>query len=74
MSQTQTTTISVSGMTCGHCTSAVSEELKEIDNVQDVRIDLVAGGDSPVEVDSVGELDQDAVRVAVTEAGYTMTR
>lgn len=71
---TQTTRLSVSGMTCGHCTSAVTEELKEIDNVQEVRIDLVAGGDSPVEVDSVGDLDQDAVRVAVTEAGYTVTR
>lgn len=74
MSQTQTTTINVNGMTCGHCTSAVTEELMGIDNVQDVRIDLVAGGDSPVEVDSVGDLDQDAVRGAVTEAGYTLTR
>ncbi len=74
MSENQTTTINVAGMTCGHCTSTVTEELMGIDNVQDVRIDLVAGGDSPVQVDSVGDLDQDAVQAAVTEAGYTLTR
>jgi copper chaperone len=69
----QTTTMTVTGMTCGHCTASVTEELQEVDGVQDVRIDLVAGGDSPVEVDSEGPLDPEAVRAAVAEAGYTVS-
>ncbi len=68
-----TTTMTVTGMTCGHCTSSVTEELTEIEGVRDVRIDLVAGGDSPVEVDSEGPLDPEAIRAAVAEAGYGVT-
>lgn len=72
MSDTQTTMMTVSGMTCGHCTASVTEELMEIGNVQDVRIELVAGGESPVQVDSHGQLNPDAITAAVTEAGYTV--
>ncbi|MCH8611539.1 heavy-metal-associated domain-containing protein [Arsenicicoccus dermatophilus] len=68
----QTTTITVNGMTCGHCTSAVTSELKEVAGVQDVQIDLVAGGDSPVTITSEGPLDPAAVKAAVDEAGYTV--
>ena len=39
-----TTTYSVSGMTCGHCTAAVTEELSKLSGVQKVSIDLNAGG------------------------------
>jgi copper chaperone len=67
----QTTTMTVTGMTCGHCTASVTEELQEIQGVRDVRVDLVAGGDSAVEVDSEGPLDPQVVRAAVAEAGYT---
>ena len=70
--QNQTTKIVVSGMTCGHCTSAVTEELQEIDGVLEVRIeDLVKGGDTDVFVESDGPLDLEAARAAVEEAGYT---
>lgn len=68
-----TTVMTVSGMTCGHCTASVTEELMEVDGVTDVRIDLVAGGESPVQVDSEGPLDPHAVEAAVTGAGYTVT-
>lgn len=72
--QVQTTKVVVSGMTCGHCTSAVTEELKEVRGVLEVRIeDLVAGGDTDVFVDSDGPLDLAAARAAVEEAGYTAT-
>ncbi len=73
MSDIQTTRITVSGMTCGHCVASVTEELQELEGVQAVRVDLDAGGDSPVFVDSLGPLDLDAARAAVTEAGYTAT-
>jgi copper chaperone CopZ len=67
-----TTTYSVSGMTCGHCTSSVTEELSKLVGVQDVKIDLVAGGTSTVHVTSESALDEAAVRDAVDEAGYEL--
>ena len=64
-----TTSITVSGMTCGHCTSAVTSELLGVDGITAVDIDLVAGGDSPVTITSDAPLDEPAVREAVAEAG-----
>jgi copper chaperone len=68
-----TTTYSVAGMTCGHCTSAVTEELTKLPGVQQVSIDLVAGGTSAVHVTSESALDESEVREAVDEAGYELT-
>ncbi|MFF0268936.1 heavy-metal-associated domain-containing protein [Kribbella sp. NPDC004536] len=67
-----TTTYSVAGMTCGHCTSAVTEEISKLVGVQEVKIDLVAGGTSAVHVTSESALDEAAVREAVDEAGYEL--
>jgi copper chaperone CopZ len=70
--QNQTTKIVVSGMTCGHCVASVTEELKGVAGVLDVRVeDLVKGGDTDVLVESDGPLDLPAARAAVEEAGYT---
>ena len=66
------TTYTVRGMTCGHCVNAVTKEISEIDGVTSVEIDLVEGGDSPVTVASEAELDIEAVRAAVDEAGYEL--
>jgi len=30
------TTVNISGMTCGHCVASVTEELQELDGVQEV--------------------------------------
>ena len=65
-----TTTITVSGMTCGHCEAAVKEEPGALAGVSDVAVDLNAGGDSPVTITSSNELDDAAIRAAVDEAGY----
>ena len=65
-----TTTYTVAGMTCGHCVSAVTEEISKLPGVTDVSIDLVAGGSTPVTVTSAEPLDEAAVREAVDEAGY----
>jgi len=67
-----TTTLSVSGMTCGHCVSAVQQELGALPGVQDVTVDLVAGGVSLVQVVSDAPLERDAVAAAVDEAGYAL--
>ena len=67
-----TTTYSVTGMTCGHCTAAVTEQLTKLPGVREVSIDLNAGGTSAVHVTSASVLDESAVREAVDEAGYEL--
>ncbi|MEX5294061.1 cation transporter [Kocuria sp. CPCC 205268] len=66
------TTVNVSGMTCGHCVLSVTEELTELEGVESVDVDLVAGGVSPVVVTSTRELSEDEIKEAVEEAGYTV--
>jgi copper chaperone CopZ len=67
---TTTARYSVTGMTCGHCVSAVTEELTALPGVRDVHTDLVPGGESTVTVTSDSPLTDEAVRAAVDEAGY----
>ena len=68
----ETTTLIVNGMTCGHCVASVTEELKGVPGVTEVRVpELVKGGDSEVVVESEGALDLEAAKAAVVEAGYT---
>ena len=62
-------TFIVSGMTCGHCVAAVSEELSKLPGVTDVAV-ILDGGNVTVRSDTV--LDDEAVRGAVDEAGYTL--
>lgn len=64
MSQSRYT---VSGMTCEHCVSSVTEEVGEIDGVTGVVVDLPTGA---VTVTSAAPLDGARVRAAVEEAGY----
>ncbi|MEE2523617.1 heavy metal-associated domain-containing protein [Pseudarthrobacter sp. J75] len=67
---TVSTTVSVSGMTCGHCVSSVSEEIEAIDGVESVDVDLNAGGVSTVTVTSTKEIPHEQIGEAVAEAGY----
>lgn len=64
-----TQTFAVTGMTCGHCASAVSTELTSLTGVTDVRVELVAGGTSTVTVTSQERLDEAQVAAALEEAG-----
>ncbi|MET1089365.1 MAG: cation transporter [Arthrobacter sp.] len=65
-----TTTVSVSGMTCGHCISAVSEELEALAGVEAVDVELNAGGISTVTITSSHALSALEIGEAVAEAGY----
>ncbi|MDH3296055.1 MAG: cation transporter [Acidimicrobiia bacterium] len=64
MSQPQIQTFTVPGMSCGHCVSAVTDEVSAVDGVTSVEVDLdtklvtVIGGHS------------DAIIAAIDEAGY----
>jgi copper chaperone len=64
-----TSTYTVNGMTCGHCISAVTEELSRLPGVHEVQVELTTGA---VTVTSDGPLPLDEVRMAVDEAGYEL--
>ncbi|NDU77674.1 heavy metal transporter [Actinomadura sp. DSM 109109] len=65
-----TATYTVSGMTCGHCVSSVTEEVEQIAGVTGVDVDLQTGR---VTVTSENPLDDARIRDAVEEAGYQLT-
>lgn len=65
----QTSTYTVTGMTCGHCVSSVTEEVQEIPGVENVDVVLETGG---VTITSAGPIDEAAVRSAVEDAGYQL--
>jgi copper chaperone CopZ len=60
-------TYTVTGMTCGHCVSSVTEEVRAVPGVATVEVDLASGllrvsAESP---------DDAAILAAVAEAGYS---
>jgi len=59
----------VTGMTCGHCVSAVTAEVSKLPGVRDVAVDLPTGA---VTVVSDAPLAQPAIRDAIEEAGYEL--
>ena len=71
---TTTTSFSVTGMTCGHCVSAVTDELTIIPGVETVNVTLVPDGESRVTVISEDPVSHDAIDAAIDEAGYQVAR
>lgn len=67
--ETITTVYTVTGMTCGHCVTSVTEEIGAIDTVTGVQVDLATGR---VTVTSTAALELEAVKAAVDEAGYAL--
>jgi copper chaperone len=65
----RTATYTVVGMTCGHCVSAVTEEVTAVPGVTGVDVDLASGR---LTVTSDAPVDESAVRAAVDEAGYEL--
>jgi len=63
------TTIKVSGMTCGHCVSAVTMELSLLPTVTEVEVDLESG---EVTISSDSALEQVQLATAIDEAGYEL--
>jgi copper chaperone len=61
-----TSTYTVSGMTCGHCVSSVTEEVTEVPGVTEVQVELDSG-----RLTVTGDADPAAVQAAVEEAGYS---
>jgi len=63
------TVITVKGMTCGHCVSAVQKEIGGLPGVTGVEVDLDTG---TVRVTADPPPDAVALRAAVDAAGYEM--
>jgi copper chaperone len=61
-----TVTVTVTGMTCGHCASSVRGEVESIPGVTSVEVDLDSG---KVTIDSDGPIQTDAIQGAIEEAG-----
>ncbi len=67
---TATSTYTVTGMTCSHCVSSVTEEVREVPGVAGVDVDLATG---MLTVTSETRIDDAAIRAAVEEAGYGLS-
>lgn len=65
--------IFVTGMTCAHCVTAVTQELTAIDGVTDVSVDLQVGGTSRVTFRAASPVGPQAIAAAIDEAGYSLT-
>jgi len=64
-----TSTYAVTGMTCEHCVRAVTEEVRRIEGVADVMVDLPTGA---LTISSSQPVEEAAVAEAVEEAGYRL--
>lgn len=63
------THFTVTGMTCGHCVAAVTEEVTALEGVSSVEVDLETGA---LTVHSQHALSREAVARAVDDAGYAL--
>ena len=59
------TTIKVKGVSCSHCTGAVTEALEKLDGVSNVQVDLDKG-----EASYEGDLARDLACEAIEGAGF----
>ena len=69
---TQTLTLKVDGMTCGHCVKHVSTDLAELPEVAEVMVTLNAGGTSDVVVTLNDDVTDEELAEVIDEAGYTL--
>ncbi|MCU4719506.1 heavy-metal-associated domain-containing protein [Halapricum hydrolyticum] len=63
-----TTTLTVEGMSCGHCEQTVEEALCDVSGVTDASADHESG-----QASAAGDADVPAPAQAVEDAGYTAT-
>lgn len=62
----ETVTYSVPAIHCAHCAMSITEEVSEVEGVDDVAVDL----DARIVTISGNDLDDGAIRAAIVEAGY----
>jgi len=62
-------TITVKGMSCGHCVKAVKKALEEIEGIGQVSVDLEKG---QVSYEENKPVDEALIREKITKAGYEL--
>jgi len=62
----------VEGLTRGSCLAQLLENVRSLEGVTDVTMDLVWGGQSPLVVTSTAKLALEAVRASVESAGFDL--
>ena len=60
--------IKIDGMHCEHCAASVEKALSSLEGVKKVKVKLAKG---IAKLD--GEVSDEAIKTAVTEAGFTVT-
>lgn len=60
-------TITISGMSCGHCTGSVAKLLESTPGVSNVAVTLNPGQAS---FEATPEVDLDAIRTAIRKIGF----
>lgn len=68
------TVVHATGLTCQHCAASVTEEVQEIENVNEVHVEVVKDGQSTITIEHEAELDQAKVEAAIAEAGYQVVK
>ena len=68
------TVVHATGLTCEHCAASVTEEVQEIENVNEVNVEVGKDGQSTITIDHDGELDDAKVEAAIAEAGYELVK
>ena len=63
-------TIRIEGMNCGHCSASVEKALRAVPGVTEATVDLAA---KTASVSAEGGVADDALKAAVTDAGFTVT-
>jgi len=69
MSSENTRTYTVEGMECGHCVSIIASAVHQLDGVTTTTVNRPLG---TVTVDG-DDLDDQAIRASILEAGYTVS-
>lgn len=68
------TVVHATGLTCEHCAASVTEEVQEIENVNEVNVEVIKDGQSTITIEHDGELDSAKVEAAIAEAGYELVK
>ena len=66
-----TITLSVPGISCGHCVAAITGEVQAVAGVERVEVSIDA---KTVTVTVTGAVDVAAIEAAIVEAGYEVDR
>ncbi len=69
-SSTQSATIQVDGLSCPFCAYGLEKHLKKVKGVEGVKINMKSGK-ATVAIKSGAQVDDTALREAVTKAGFT---